>query len=85
MNKSERNKSPQNFNIIAVNGLEIVTHGNFNPTVIVGELYAIIRFVSVAEFALRVVAYHEKAQTLVFVARYRVIEHGSIAARISKR
>ena len=73
------------LNIVAVNRREVVAHGNFYPTVLVGKINTAVRLVNVAEFAFCVVADNQKAQTLVFVAGERVVEHGSIAARISER
>ena len=72
------------FNIVAVNRFEVVFHGNLYPTVLIREFSATFSLIFVAEFAFKVVADNKKAQTLVFVAGYRVVEHGSIAAAVSE-
>ena len=68
------------LNIVAVNRLEVVAHGNFYPAVVFRKLYTFVRLVNVAKFALQVVADNEKRHSPIFIVAQRKIYHRTVAA-----
>ena len=72
------------FYVVAIDGFEVVLHGDGSPAVFLSGGFHLVCFGFVAQLAFRIVTEQGEGSSLVFVVRDGVVEHAGITGAVAE-